>query len=32
MHDIYGKEETVKDLSEIIEYLQSESFEFKNIK
>ena len=32
MHDTYGKEETVKALPEIIEYLQSESFEFKSIK
>jgi len=32
MHDTYGKEETIKALPEIIEYLQSESFEFKSIK
>ncbi len=32
MHDTYGKEETVKALPRIIEYLQSKGFEFKSIK
>ena len=32
MHDTYGKEETVKALPQIIEYLQSQGFEFKTIK
>ncbi|MDZ4992454.1 polysaccharide deacetylase family protein [Clostridium perfringens] len=32
MHDTYGKEETVKALPSIIEYLQSKGFEFKSIK
>ena len=32
MHDTYGKEETVQALPQIIEYLQSEGFEFKSIK
>lgn len=32
MHDTYGKEETVKALPKIIEYLQSEGFEFRSIK
>ena len=32
MHDTYGKGETVQALPEIIEYLQSEGFEFKSIK
>lgn len=32
MHDTYGKEETVKSLPSIIEYLQSKGFEFKSIK
>lgn len=32
MHDTYGKEETVKALPRIIEYLQSEGFIFKTIK
>ena len=32
MHDTYGKEETVKALSQIIEYLQGKGFEFRTIK
>ena len=32
MHDTYGKEETVKALPQIIEYLQGEGFEFRTIK
>ena len=32
MHDTYGKEETVKALPQIIEYLQSQGFEFRSIK
>ena len=32
MHDTYGKEETVKALPQIIEYLQSQGFEFRTIK
>ena len=32
MHDTYGKEETVKALPRIIEYLQSKGFEFRTIK
>ena len=32
MHDTYGKEETVKALPRIIEYLQSQGFEFRTIK
>lgn len=32
MHDTYGKEETVKALPQIIEYLQSKGFEFRTIK
>ena len=32
MHDTYGKEETVKALPRIIEYLQSEGYEFRTIK
>ena len=32
MHDTYGKEETVKALPEIIEYLQGSGYEFKTIK
>lgn len=32
MHDTYGKEETVKALPGIIEYLQSKGFEFRTIK
>ncbi len=32
MHDTYGKEETVKALPQIIEYLQDKGFEFRTIK
>ena len=32
MHDTYGKEETVKALPQIIEYLQGQGFEFRTIK
>ena len=32
MHDTYGKEETVKALPQIIEYLQGKGFEFRTIK
>ena len=32
MHDTYGKEETVKALPQIIEYLQEKGFEFRTIK
>ena len=32
MHDTYGKEETVNALPRIIEYLQSQGFEFRSIK
>lgn len=32
MHDTYGKEETVKALPGIIDYLKSKGFEFKSIK
>lgn len=32
MHDTYGKEETVKALPMIIEYLQSQGYEFRTIK
>ena len=32
MHDTYGKEETVKSLPQIIEYLQGKGFEFRTIK
>ncbi|MGG5461016.1 polysaccharide deacetylase family protein [Clostridium sp. B9] len=32
MHDTYGKEETVKSLPKIIEYLKGKGFEFKSIK
>ena len=32
MHDTYGKEETVKSLPQIIEYLQEKEFEFRTIK
>lgn len=32
MHDTYGKEETAKALSEIIEYLKRQGYEFKIIK
>ena len=32
MHDTYGKEETVKALPLIIEYLQDQGFEFRTIK
>ena len=32
MHDTYGKEETVKALPQIIEYLQNKGFEFRTIK
>lgn len=32
MHDTYGKEETVKSLPKIIEYLQSEGYEFRTMK
>lgn len=32
MHDTYGKEETVKALPRIIEYLQSQGYEFRTIK
>ena len=32
MHDTYGKEETVKALPQIIEYLQEKEFEFRTIK
>ena len=32
MHDTYGKEETVKALPQIIEYLQSNGYEFRTIK
>ena len=32
MHDTYGKEETVKALPRIIEYLQIQGFEFRTIK
>ena len=32
MHDTYGKEETVKSLPQIIEYLQEKGFEFRTIK
>ena len=32
MHDTYGKEETVKALLQIIEYLQEKGFEFRTIK
>ena len=32
MHDTYGKEETVKALPHIIEYLQGQGFEFRTIK
>ena len=32
MHDTYGKEETVKALPRIIEYLQSQGYEFGTIK
>lgn len=32
MHDTYGKEETVKALPRIIDYLKSKGFEFKSIK
>ena len=32
MHDTYGKEETVKALPQVIEYLQSKGFEFRTMK
>ncbi|MDU4938763.1 MAG: polysaccharide deacetylase family protein [Clostridium sp.] len=32
MHDTYGKEETVKALPQIIEYLQGKGFEFRTMK
>ena len=32
MHDTYGKEETAKALPQIIEYLKSQGYEFKNIQ
>ena len=32
MHDTYGKEETVKALPQIIEYLKGKGFEFRTIK
>ena len=32
MHDTYGKEETVKALPQIIDYLQGKGFEFRTIK
>ncbi|SFU58791.1 Peptidoglycan/xylan/chitin deacetylase, PgdA/CDA1 family [Clostridium sp. DSM 8431] len=32
MHDTYGKEETVKSLQGIIDYLKSEGFEFRTMK
>lgn len=32
MHDTYGKEETVKALPQVIEYLKSQGFEFRTIK
>ncbi len=32
MHDTYGKEETVKSLPQIIEYLQEKGYEFRTIK
>ncbi|QNV57202.1 hypothetical protein GMA19_02372 [Paenibacillus polymyxa E681] len=32
MHDTYGKEGTVKALSEIIRYLKKQGYEFKTIK
>ena len=32
MHDTYGKEETVKALPQIVEYLQDQGFEFRTIK
>ena len=31
MHDTYGKEETVKALPQIIEYLQGKGFEFRTM-
>ncbi|SCJ89573.1 Bifunctional xylanase/deacetylase precursor [uncultured Clostridium sp.] len=32
MHDTYGKEETVKALPQVIEYLQGKGYEFRTIK
>ena len=32
MHDTYGKEETVKALPQVIEYLQANGYEFRTIK
>lgn len=32
MHDTYGKEETVKALPQVIEYLQAKGYEFRTIK
>lgn len=32
MHDTYGKEETVKALPQIIEYLQGQGYEFRTVK
>lgn len=31
MHDTYGKEETVKELPQIIEYFKYKGFEFKTL-
>jgi peptidoglycan/xylan/chitin deacetylase (PgdA/CDA1 family) len=32
MHDTYGKEETAKALPDIIEYLQSQNYEFRTLQ